>query len=58
MSIRTLIVACLLLTLLTPFAEAKNRNRIPKKAKYSHITGAKHFKYKPAKKQKLKTHTN
>jgi hypothetical protein len=56
MSIRTLLVPCLLLTLLSPFAEAKHRNRIPKNAKQSHITGAKHFKYKAGKKQKLKKH--
>jgi hypothetical protein len=57
MSIRTLIVSCMLLALLSPFADAKTRrNKIPKNAKYSHITGAKHFKYKPGKKQKLKSH--
>ena len=56
MSLKKLIVPCMLLTLLSPLAEAKHRNRIPKSAKASHITGAKHFKYKPGKKQKLKKH--
>ena len=57
MSIRILIVPGMLLTLLSPLADANNHaNRIPASAQYSHITGAKHFKYKPAKKQKLKKH--
>lgn len=57
MSFRALIVPCLLLTLLTPFAEAKARHsNIPKNARYKNITGAKHFKYKSPKKQKLKKH--
>ena len=57
MSLNKLIVPCMLLTLLSPIAEAKHRSsRIPKNAKYSHVTGAKHFKYKPGKKQKLKKH--
>ena len=57
MSLRALIVPCLLLTLLTPFADAKPRkSNIPKNAKYKNITGAKHFKYKSPKKQKLKKH--
>jgi len=48
-------VPCLLLTLLTPGADAKSRkSHIPKNAKYKNITGAKHFKYKSPKKQKLK----
>jgi hypothetical protein len=57
MSLRALIAPCLLLTLLTPFADAKTRkSHIPKNAKYKHITGAKNFKYKSPKKQKLKKH--
>jgi hypothetical protein len=56
MSIRTLVASCALLTLLTPFADAKpKRSHIPKSAKYKNTTGAKHFKYKAPKKQKLKT---
>ncbi|MGD0301094.1 MAG: hypothetical protein ABSE86_28775 [Bryobacteraceae bacterium] len=57
MSFRALMVPCLLLTLLTPGADAKSRkSHIPKNAKYKNITGAKHFKYKSPKKQKLKRH--
>lgn len=57
MSFRALIVPCLLVTLLVPGAEAKARHTsIPKNAKYKHITGAKHFKYKSPKKQKLTRH--
>jgi hypothetical protein len=57
MSFRALIVPCLLLTLLTPGADAKSRkSHIPKNAKYKNITGAKHFKYKSPKTQKLKRH--
>jgi|CZKS01.1.fsa_nt_gi hypothetical protein len=56
-SIRALIVPCLLLTLLVPGADAKARHtNIPKNAKYKNITGAKNFKYKSPKKQKLKKH--
>jgi hypothetical protein len=54
MSFKKLIVPCLMLGLLSPLAEAKHKNKIPKRAKYTHITGAKHFKYKAPKKQKLK----
>jgi hypothetical protein len=54
MSFKKLIIPCLMLGLLSPLAEAKHRkNKIPKRAKYTHITGAKHFKYKSPKKQKL-----
>lgn len=49
MSIRKLIIPCLMLALLSPMAEAKHRNKIPKNAKYKHVTGAKHFKYKQKK---------
>ncbi len=56
MSIRKLIIPCLMLALLSPLAEAKHRNKIPRKAKYNHVTGAKHFKYKQSKKQKLQKH--
>jgi hypothetical protein len=57
MSFRARIVPCLLLTLLTPFADATTRHsNIPKNAKYKNITGAKHFKYKSPKTQKLKKH--
>ena len=57
MLLRSLIVPCVALTLLAPIAGAKaRRNKIPKSAKYTHVTGAKHFKYKPGPKQKLKKH--
>jgi hypothetical protein len=57
MSFRALIVPCMFLTLLTPFADAKARHsNIPKNAKYKNTTGAKHFKYKSPKTQKLKKH--
>jgi hypothetical protein len=57
MSIRSLIVPCMLLTLLTPFADAKTKHsKISRSAKYSHVTGAKHFKMKKPKKQKIKRH--
>jgi hypothetical protein len=47
----------MLLALLAPFADAKPpRSKIPNSAKYNHITGAKHFKYKSPKKQKLPKH--
>jgi hypothetical protein len=40
-----------------PGADAKTRHsKIPKNAKYKNITGAKHFKYKSPKKQKLTKH--
>jgi hypothetical protein len=57
MSFRALMVPGMLLTLLMPSADAKTRHsNIPKNAKYKNITGAKHFKYKSPKKQKLKKH--
>jgi hypothetical protein len=57
MSIRALIVPCMLLTLAAPFANAKTKHsKIPRSAKYTHVTGAKHFKMKKAKKQKLNRH--
>jgi hypothetical protein len=57
MSFRALLIPCMLLTLLAPFADAKPRHsKIPKSAKYKNVTGAKHFKYKSPKKQKLKNH--
>ncbi len=57
MSIRALIVPCLLLTLPVFGANTKARHTdIPKNAKYKNITGAKHFKYKSPKKQKLTRH--
>ena len=56
MSIRKLVIPCLMLALLSPMAEAKHRNKIPKNAKYTHVTGAKHFKYKQPKKQKINKH--
>jgi len=57
MSIRSLLLACMVLALLVPFADAKSRrSHIPKSAKYNHITGPKHFKYKAPKKQKLRKH--
>jgi len=57
MSLRILVIACALL-MLVPMAEARNRrsNKIPKSARYTHVTGAKHFKYKSPKKQKLHKH--
>jgi hypothetical protein len=43
--------------LLVPGADAKTRHsKIPKNAKYKNITGAKNFKYKSPKTQKLKKH--
>ena len=57
MSFRALLVPCVLLTLLAPFADAKPRHsKIPKNAHYKRVTGAKHFKYKSPKTQKLKKH--
>ncbi len=57
MSIRALIVPLLTATLLASGADAKpRRTNIPKNAKYKNITGAKHFKYKSPKKQKLTRH--
>jgi len=57
MSIRSLLLWYMVLALLVPFADAKpRRSHIPKSAKYNHVTGAKHFKYKAPKKQKLRKH--
>ena len=57
MFIRTFFVSCLMLAVMSPLAEAKShRSHIPKSAKYKHNTGAKHFKYKSPKKQKLPKH--
>ncbi len=57
MSFRALLIAVMTLTLLTPLADAKPRHtKIPKSAKYKNVTGAKHFKYKSPKKQKLNRH--
>jgi hypothetical protein len=57
MSFRALLISCMLLTLLAPFADAKPRqSKIPKSANYKRVTGAKHFKYKSPKKQNLKKH--
>jgi hypothetical protein len=54
MTLRSLIVPCILATLLAPVADAKTHpSHIPRSAKYKHVTGAKHFKYKSPKKQKL-----
>jgi len=56
MYLRILAIACALL-MLVPMAEARSRsNKIPKRAKYTHVTGAKHFKYKSPKKQKRGRH--
>jgi hypothetical protein len=53
MSFRALLVPCMLVTLLAPFADAKPRHsKISKNAHYKHVTGAKHFKYKSPKTQK------
>ena len=57
MSIRALIVPFLTATLLVSGADGKPRHtNIPKNAKYKNVTGAKHFKYKSPKKQRLVRH--
>lgn len=57
MSFRAVLIGCMSLTLLSPLADAKPRHtKIPKSANYKHVTGAKHFKYKSPKKQKLNRH--
>jgi len=53
MYLRALVVPCMLLTMLAPFAAAKPRHtKIPKNAQYKRVTGAKNFKYKSPKVQK------
>jgi hypothetical protein len=57
MSIRALIVPCMLLALLTPVADASTKHsKIKRSAKYTHVTGARHFKMKKPKKQKITQH--
>jgi hypothetical protein len=57
MTFRVLIAPCILVSLLAPVADAKtHRSHISRNAKYKHVTGAKHFKYKSPKTQKIKKH--